>query len=149
MGGTFTGRVDTLIRETEGRWAAHIEVNQVYAHYQEVHPEFHHPDGGQAFYVRDTVYLGDWMRQLADGLIDSYGVGLNPGLRAVAEGMARGVYLRAPWEFNDLRKSGKPSVTRSGAVVWERPPDIGRLSEEQLKLKHRISYLFDPHRYRR
>lgn len=147
MGGTFTARINELIRDTEGRWGAHVEVNQIYAHYQESHPEFHHPDGGQAFYLRDTVYLGTWLADLAVGLIDQYGVGIQPGLRQVAEGMAKGVYLRAPWEFNDLRKSGRPYVTRHGGIVWERPPDVGRLSEEQLRLKHKVSYLFDPHRY--
>lgn len=147
--GTFTARIEELIRQTEGRWSARIEVNQIYAHYQEVHPEFHHPDGGQAFYVRDTVYLTPWMGHLATGLINEHGVDVHNGLRQVAEGMAKGVYLRAPWEFNDLRKSGRPSVTRHGGEVWARPPEVGRLSKEQLQIKHKVSYLFDPHRYRR
>lgn len=149
MSGTFTVRVDELIEQAEGRWSARCEVDQVYAHYQEAHPEFQHPDGGQAFYLRDSIYLEPHMETLAVGLIDQYGVGVQAGLQRVAENIARGVYLRAPWEFMDLRRSGHPYVTRHGGKVWERPPDVGRLSEEELRLKHKVSYLFDPNRYRR
>ena len=139
--------MDDLIRQTEGRWSARVEVNQVYAHAQESHAEWHHPDGGQAFYLRDTVYLDPHLRRLADGLIDQWGVGVEEGLKGVAEDLAKGVFLRAPWEFNDLRKSGRPYVTRDNATVWERPAEVGRLSKEQLRLKRQVSYLLDPHRY--
>lgn len=142
----FTETLDSLIQQAEGRRVASCTVDQVYAHYQEVHPEFHHPDGGQAFYMRDSVYLGHHMVTLARSLFDQYGIGLDQGLRQVAEDLAKGVYQRAPWEFNDLRKSGSPKVTRGGATIYSRPASVRRLNDEELRLKHHLSYLFDPHR---
>jgi hypothetical protein len=147
VAGTFTARVDQLIAQAEGKWSARCEVNQIYAHYQEVHPEFNHPDGGQAFYLRDTVYLGDWLSKMTPHIIDEFGLGLDVALRNVAEGMARGVYRRAPVEFRDLRRSGHPYVLRDDVVVWDRPPDVKRLDDKELRTKRHLSYLFDPHRY--
>jgi hypothetical protein len=140
--------MDDLIEQVEGRWRASVTVDQIYAHYQESHPEFRHPDGGQAFYVRDTVYFGDWLRKIADGLIDEWGVGIETKMRETAEGMVKGVYVRAPWEFNDLRKSGAPEVKRGQATVYHREPLVKRLGEGALRDKKRLSYLFDKNRYR-
>jgi hypothetical protein len=139
--------MDLLIAQARGDWSAKVKVDQIYAHYQEVHPEFHHPDGGQAFYLRDTVFEGIWMARLAPHIIDEHGLGIEVGLRNVAEGFARGVYLRAPVEFRDLRRSGHPMVLRDGHVVWDRKPDVRRLTDQELRMKKRLSYLFDPYRY--
>lgn len=139
--GTFTESMDRLIEQTEGKWSARVEVDQVYAHYQEVHPEFHHPRGGQAFYVRDTLYLGQWLARIAQGLINEDGVALGRKMRETAEGMSAGVFIRAPWEFHDLRKSGHPYVTRDGVKVYDRPPEVRRLTEQDLRLKGQLRYL--------
>lgn len=141
MTGTFQERVDLLIEQAKGRWQAKIEVDQVYAHYQEVHPEFRHPRGGQAFYVRDTLYLGQWVGRMAPGLINERGVDVEGRMRMVANGLDNGVILRAPWEFNDLRRSGHPSVLHDGVPVYDRPPMVRRLSEEDLRLKGKLRYL--------
>lgn len=108
---------------------------------QEVHPEFHHPRGGQAFYMRDTVYLGQWMARVSRGLIDKDGVHVEAAMKDVAEGFSWGVETRAPWEFNDLRRSGRPWVTRDGVVVYHREPGVQRLSEDQLRAKGHLRYL--------
>lgn len=145
----FTESMDLLIKQTKGKWRASVEVDQVYAHYQEAHPEFHHPSGGQAFYVRDTLYLGQWLGRIGRGLIDKRGVRLDVKMPGVAEGLARGVYLRAPWEFGDLRRSGHPTVTRDNVVIYDRPPQVRRLTDAELRQKKELSYLFEPQRYRR
>jgi len=139
--GTFTEGIDLLIEQARGRWQAKVEVNQIYAHYQEAHPEFRHPRGGQAFYTRDTLYLGQWVARMAPGLITSKGVQLDDKMRMVAEGLAQGVQLRAPVEFGALKRSGHPSVTRDGATVFDRPPTVGRLSEEDLRRRGELRYL--------
>lgn len=140
--GSFTEGVDLLIEQAKGRWAAHVEVDQVYAHYQESHPEFHHPRGGQAFYVRDTLYLGFWLQsRVAPGLITDRGVRLQYKMQEVAEGLVQGVHLRAPWEFQDLRKSGHGYVTHDGVKVYDQAPLVGRLSPEALRLKGQLRYL--------
>jgi hypothetical protein len=140
--GTFTERMDMLEEQVRGRWSARCEVNQIYAHYQEVHPEFHHPRGGQAFYLRDTVYHGQWLAKAAHGLIGEGGVDLRAALRGVAEGMALGVEARAPVEFNDLRRSGRPYVTRDFAEVYSRTANVGRLSDAELRHKSEFRYLY-------
>ena len=139
---TFTDSMDMLEAQVRGRWSARVEVNQVYAHYQEVHPEFNHPRGGQAFYLRDTVYHGQWLAKAAHGIIGEGGVDVQGALRGVAEGMVLGVYQRAPVEFADLRQSGRPYVTRDFAQVFSRPARVGRLSTEQLKAKSRVSGIY-------
>lgn len=149
MTGTFVKGCDTLIRQAKGTWSARCKVDQVYAHYQEAHPEFNHPDGGQAFYLRDSLYEGMWMAKMAVGMIDEYGVNVEGKMRETAEGMAAGVYTRAPVEFRDLRRSGHPYVLRDFAQVYNREPVVPRLSDKDLRLKSHLRYLFDPRRYRR
>lgn len=127
-----------LIEQTEGRWRAGVVVNQVYAHVQETHAEFRHPRGGQAFYLRDTLYLGQWLPRMAMGLINESGVRLESAMRETAEGFAQGVFLRAPWEFNDLRRSGAPYVTRNGVRIYDRPPLVRRLLPGDLRLKSKM-----------
>lgn len=142
MSGTFTERCDMLIGQVQGRWSARVEVNQIYAHYQEVHPEFQHPRGGQAFYLRDTIYHGQWLPQIAHGLIGEGGIDLTGALRETTEGMTRGVYERAPREFNDLRRSARPYVLRDFAQVAGRPAEVSRLSDEELRHKSQFRYLY-------
>jgi hypothetical protein len=140
--GSFTEGIDTLIEQARGRWQAKVEVDQIYAHYQEVNAHFRHPRGGQAFYVRDTLYLGFWLQsRVAPGLITSRGVRLDYNMRQVADGFVQGVYLRAPMEFNVLKNSGHGSVTRDGVKVYDRPPKVRRLSEEALRRKGELRYL--------
>lgn len=43
----------------------------------------------------------------------------------------------APVEFGDLRESTHPRVEDDGAVVYDRPPQIGRLSESELDAKNK------------
>lgn len=142
MAGTFTASMDMLIEQAKGRWSAKCEVNQIYAHYQESHPEFHHPRGGQAFYLRDTIYYGHWLALAAQTILTTDGVDVKGALRTVAHGMVAGVYQRAPVEFNDLRRSGRAKVTRDFAEVYNRPPEVYRLSDEQLRHKSQYRYLY-------
>lgn len=139
--GTFTENIDRLIKQAEGRWRAGVVVDQVYAHYQEANPQLRHPRGGQAFYLRDTLYLGQWFARMAPRILDRDGLHVGLVMRDTAEGLAAGVFIRAPWEFNDLRRSGSPYVTRDGVQVFHREPTVKRLSEQQLREKGRLRYL--------
>lgn len=148
MSGTFIQGVNDLLRRTPERVTGRVEVNQVYAHYQHEHPEFHHPDGGKAFYLRDPLF------QKSSEYLDHLAHGAMTGelIRAMTENMedlSRQVYEEAPWEFGDLRASGHPMVEADGALVYDRAPMVHRLSEEELKIKSHLRYLFDPHRYDR
>lgn len=71
------------------------------------------------------------MRLLAEGLLKPDG--LLTAARQIAEDGATMVDVHAPVEFDNLRKSGHPTVTDDGATVYDRPPIVGRLSEEELR----------------
>jgi hypothetical protein len=149
--GTFAEGIDHLLSQTPKRLTGSVEVDQVYAHYQHEHPEFHHPDGGGAFYLRDPLYgkSKQYVETLARGAITSKGMRLRENMVKVVEDLSLEVYHRAPWEFGDLRASGHPTVTEDGTVVYDRAPMCKRLSPDELAIKSHLRYLYDPHRYRR
>lgn len=148
---TFSDNLDRLAADLPERMKGGVEVNQVYAHYQHEHPEFHHPGGGQAFYLSEPLFakIDSYMDRLARGLITERGSSLRQAMIEDMEDLSREVYNRAPWEFGDLRASGHPTVAEDGELVYDRPPNVHRLSEEELRIKHHLRYLFDPHRYDR
>lgn len=117
--------------------SAACEVDQVYAGYQEF-LELNHPHGGQDHYLRDSllVPLDQHMETLARTLITEEGCELDRGAEEVAEALSDGVLERAPIEWNDLKRSGHPTVTHDGETVYDRAPEVGRLTEEQLRAKH-------------
>lgn len=148
--GAFAANLEALAERVRGTWTGHVVVDQVYAHYQHAHPEFHHPDGGGAFYLQRPLYSNyrRYYSILADHAITGEGTDLKGGFREVVEDLSKQVYHYAPWEFGDLRASGHPFVTRDGAKVYNRQPLAPRLSEQELREKSHLRYLFDPHRYR-
>lgn len=148
MKGEFIGNIDALLAKTPNRVTGHVEVDQVYAHYQHAHPEFHHPDGGEAFYLKTPLYVkcDEYMTHLAGGAVNGEVV---KAMTENMEDLSLEVYDRAPWEFGDLRASGHPTVEVDGEVVYDRPPLVKRLSEVDLKIKSHLRYLYDPHRYGR
>lgn len=147
----FEANIQRLIDETPDRIKGTVEVDQVYAHYQHAHPEFHHPDGGQAFYLQEPLYAkaSKYLQNIASKAITSHGVNLRDPMVENMEDLSLEVYTRAPLEFGDLKGSGHPMVSEDGAVVYDRPPMVPRLSESELKIKSHLRYLFDPHRYGR
>lgn len=144
--GSFVEGITALIKKTGERYTGRVEVDQVYAHYQHEHPEFHHPDGGQAFYLSQPLAM---KRQHYYGKIGAAAVhgGLDKAMIEIVEDLSLEVYNRAPWEFGDLRASGHPIVEKDGQVIYDRAPMCRRLDAEELKIKSHLRYLFDPHRY--
>lgn len=152
MRGTFGAGIDHLIDAVgTGPLNGHIEVDQRYAHDQHEGYDYHHPDGGQAgyltipFFGRNTKH----MQQLADGAITREGSDLEDTMADIMEDMSGQVYELAPWEFADLRASGHPFVESDGHIIYDRPPNVHRLSADELKAKNELRQLFDPHRYSR
>lgn len=149
--GTFVDNVDRLLRETPDKIEGRVEVDQVYAHYQHEHPEFHHPDGGQAFYLTEPLYAkaDRYLKHIAERAIGQHGLGIREAMIENMEDLSLEVYQRAPWEFADLRASGHPIVEENGTVVYDRKPMVGRLDAAELAIKSHLRYLLDPHRYDR
>lgn len=149
--GSFTQWVDETLAELPERITGRVEVDQVYAHYQHEHPEFHHPDGGGAFYLKEPLLtkVDKYLERLAHNAITSHGVKLRDAMIENMEDLSLEVYERAPWEFGDLRASGHPTVEEDGEVVYDRKPMVPRLDAEELAIKSHLRYLFDPNRYKR
>lgn len=145
----FGEMIDRILRETPDHMEGRVTVDQVYAHYQHAHPEFHHPDGGGAFYLSDplTMKARRYLGNIAAKMIGQHGVDVKPPMIENMEDLSDEVYARAPWEFGDLRASGHPSVWDGGTELYDRQPMCRRLDDEELKTKAHLRYLFDPHRY--
>ena len=151
MPGDFIEGIDALLKDTPHRVTGRVEVDQVYAHYQHEHPEFHHPDGGEAFYLKTPLFAKarDYLRHIAKKAVRRDGVHVIEAMAENMEDLSLEVYNRAPWEFADLRASGHPIVEADGHTVYDRKPMVHRLDKSELAIKSHLRYLFDPHRYRR
>lgn len=142
--GTFGEGLDRLNEHVgTGRLKGSCRVNQVYAKYQHERADLRHPDGGQAFYLRDPLFstMDESMQELASKAFESDG-GLKGGMKDWAEKMSRKVFELAPLEFGDLKASGHPKVEDNGATIYDRPPNMHRLSEEELRIKGHLRSLF-------
>jgi len=142
MRGTFDKGLKELRDKNHGHVTGSVEVDQVYSHYQHEHPEFKHPRGGKAFFLRDPLYQhgpGEYLRHLADR---AYTEGVAHAMISNMEHLSLEVYTQAPWEFGDLRASGHPKVEVDGHVTYDRAPNVARLSEEDLRIKSRLRSLF-------
>lgn len=118
-----------------------VEVDQVYARYQHEGLDFKHPRGGQAKYLEQPLYAnaGLYMRDLAARVLPDGDV--VQAMADVTEDLSGEVFDKAPIEFLDLRASAHPTVTQGGAVKYDRPPMQARLSEQQLRAKHKLRSL--------
>lgn len=149
--GTFGDRAQLLKDAVgNGHLIGYLEVNQIYARYQHEGVDFFHPDGGEWNYLRGPFFaeIMRYMQMLADGTITEEGSDILGAMIDVMEDLSLQVFDHAPWEFADLRASGHPSVESEGDVVYDRAPMIGRLEEDELREKARLSELFWPDRYR-
>jgi hypothetical protein len=137
MTSTFAERVAVLKEMVgTGKITSSVVVNQVYAHYQHEHLEFHHPRGGRAKYLEDPLYrhYRDYLGWYADEVLHDGGI---HAMERAAEHLSDQVETSAPREWGDLKLSGHPSVTRGERTVYDRAPKVGRISEQELKLKSR------------
>lgn len=146
---TFTANLGRILAGLPDQITGKVEVNQVYAHYQHEGASFHHPDGGEAFYLKTPLFVNadKYLANIAEKVIGSHGVNVRDPMIENMEDLSMEVFNRAPWEFGDLRASGHPTVEEDGVVVYDRAPMCPRLSEEELKIKSHLRYLLDPHRY--
>jgi hypothetical protein len=138
MTGTFTERIEEL-RTRTGRGQTlvmSVVVDQVYAHFQHEHLNFHHPRGGQAKYLESALY--DFYRKyLEDYANEVLHDGGTHALSRGAEHLSDQVETRAPREWGDLMRSGHPMVRQGERLIYDRPPKVNRISEAELKLKSR------------
>jgi hypothetical protein len=80
------------------------------------------------------------LHKLADAILD----GREAMHRAMAESMEDlnlEYYELAPREFHDLRASGSPEVLDGTDQVYHRPPNVHRLTEDELRAKQELKAL--------
>lgn len=120
-----------------------VVVDQVYARYQHEGLDFKHPRGGQAKYLEQPLYSNVplYMRDIAARVLPRGDV--VQAMADVTEDLSGEVFDKAPIEFLDLRASAHPTVRQGGAIVYDRPPMQARLTEPQLKAKHKLRSVRD------
>lgn len=138
-----------MLREMVGKGIleGEVEVNQVYAHYQDSGEgpngkpadTFEHPRGGEAGYLSDTLTrMGPEVAQRwADSISQE-----RPMTAATIESvdkLANDVYLTAPREFWLLRNSASGRVTDDGRIVFDRPALMPRATQMELDEVRRLA----------
>ena len=137
MASTFFERIDELAdRVGDGHLVGKVEVDQVYARYQHEGADLKHPRGGKWHYLTDPLLSGATatMETVARATLEPDGP--KTGMEHVVNGLVRDVHEQAPVEFNDLRRSGHATVIDNGEIVYDRPPEVERLTDEQLREKN-------------
>lgn len=121
-------------RVGEGTLTGSLEVDQVYARYQHEGLDLRHPRGGRAKYLEGPLYERhrDYLQRLADHTLDGT---LSGAMRENMESLATEVYDNAPREFHDLRRSGHPRVRDGEGIVYDRIPEVHRLTRPELRAK--------------
>ena len=145
--GTFSERIAQLREQVGVLTTGFVNVDQVYAHYQDsgVGPHgkpaaaFDHPDGGEAGYLSDTMtdYGPQWAQAVADSISEETPMA-DVFIDAVQD-IGLEVEALAPLEFGNLRESSERQVEHDGEVVFDSPPLIPRLSDEELKQLGKLS----------
>lgn len=140
MPSSFTDRIEHLAAAVgHGTLTGRVVVDQVYAHYQEVNEHFRHPRGGQARYLRTALLTGrvDYMDRLARGAVTRDGSDLVRAMTHNVEDVTARQQQLTPILFNNLKRSGHPSVADDDRVVYDRPALQRRLTEAELRALRR------------
>ncbi len=130
-----------------GRIRGSVVVDQVYARYQHEGLDFQHPRGGQAKYLEQPLYANAplMLQDIAARVLPRGDV--KGAMADAMEDLSGEVFDRAPIEFLDLRASAHPTVRQGGALTYDRPPMQARLTEQQLKAKHKLRRVRDGDSY--
>lgn len=133
-GSFFTIAPEIMDRVGAGILHGNVEVDQIYAKYQHESLDLAHPHGGSAKYLADPLNANyaKYLEEIAKTVLDDGG---HAGMIAAMEDLSGKVETTAPVWFNDLRRSGHPSVSDDGKVIYDRAPKQHRLSEAEIEAK--------------
>lgn len=136
MPSDFAERID-LLKEVvgSGTCSGSVTRDQVYAAYQHERLDLKHPNGGQAKYQEAPLMEkhGDYLQTIADKVLDT---GCDAAMAEVMERFALDSGAVTPKELTLLAHSDHPQVTSNGAVVYDRAPEVPRLSDAELRELH-------------
>lgn len=127
----FVQRIGELQQQVGGgNLTGHLLRDQAYAHYQEARLDLRH-QGGQAMYQETSLYdyRTEYLQQVADKVLENIISGMVDAVEAFDGHAAQ----RCPKELTMLSRSGHPSVTSAGSTVYDRAPEVSRLSKDELR----------------
>lgn len=134
--GTFDARTRELEeRVGSGRLVGELERNQVYAKFQHESLDLRHPVGQAKF--QETALFShyrDYLSDLADKVLDGHLVEV---MAEQMEALDRHSGQLTPKDLTILARSGNPRVRDGERVVYDRPPEVPRLTDEELADLHR------------
>lgn len=131
--GDFGERIEALKTLVgSGTCVGEVERDQVYAAYQHERLDLRHPRGGGPKY-QEAVLLGrhrEYLQAIADAVLDR---GVDQAMADAMEQLAGDSGDACPKELTLLAHSDHPTVTSNGALVYDRAPEVPRLSEKELR----------------
>lgn len=134
MAGDFAERIDVLEELVgEGNLTGKLKVDQVYAHYQHERMDLKHPHGGQAKFLETALHRGSYFEDIAGRILE--GGGRQAMIHAVEDLDDNSAEI-TPKEATVLARSGHPTVIDNGSVVYDRAPEVPRLSDAELRAIH-------------
>lgn len=97
--------------------------------------DLRHPHGGQAKFLETALHghADEYLQKIADKVLDG---GAVDGMIDAVEKLDNDSADLTPKEASVLARSGHPTVTDNGSAVYDRAPEVPRLSEQELRAIH-------------
>lgn len=136
---SFAERIDVLSDLVgHGDLVGSVKVDQVYAAVQHEGYWVSGPMAGHSIHRGHLKYLegpllahvDQYMTEIADRLLEQ---GPDQAMEANMRNLVTLVLINAPVELDNLRRSASGKVTSDGAVVWDQPAEVPRLSSGELR----------------
>jgi hypothetical protein len=118
-----------------GKLSGTVERDQAYAQYQHEELGLAHPHGGQAKYQETALHAHyeTYLQGVADHVLDG---GIEQAMAEQMERLDQDSAELTPKDLTILARSGHPVVRSGTAVVYDRTPEVPRLSAEELNDLH-------------
>ena len=137
----FDARITKLQERvgTQPQIVGSVVVDQIYAKFQHEALYLKHSSGGRAKYLYGPLVENhrSYLQMIASELLN---VGPRDPMQRAMDYLSAEVWLNAPVELGDLRRSGSARVHDGADRVYYRPPIQPRLTPSQMKEKERLRF---------
>lgn len=136
MAGDFGERISELASLVgSGDLQGKLVSDQIYSHFQHERMDLNHPNGGQAKFLETALHThaGEYFQKVADKVLEG---GARDGMIDAVDQLDNDSAELTPKEATVLARSNHLTVTDDGAQVYDKPPQVPRLSEEELRAIH-------------
>lgn len=97
--------------------------------------DLRHPHGGQAKFLETALHQGNYFDQIAGAILEGGG---RQAMIDATEQLGKDSGALTPKQLTLLAHSDHPTVTDNGAVVYDRAPEVPRLSDAELEELHDV-----------